>query len=61
MVTLKEIAKIIEHTSYMLTLLRSYCEANSDIIEVITLKHALDDIFKDVDKMHVKLINEEII
>ena len=61
MISLKDTAIAIEHVSYILTLIKEYCITNEYIQEVMTLKHAINDILKYVDHVYVKLLDEEII
>jgi len=61
MITIEDTAKTIEHTVYLLMVMRDYCKANDHIIEIMPIKHALEDTLKYIDKMHAKLIDNNIL
>jgi len=61
MTSLKDTAIVIEHISYILSLIECYCVMNEDIQEVMTLKHAINDLLKYTNRVCLKLLDEEII
>ncbi len=61
MVSLIDTAKTIEHTVYLLMVLRDYCKANDNIIEIEPLKHGLENILRYIDNVYVELLDEKIL
>ena len=61
MVSIKDTARTIEKTYYILSALNVYCNNFMEIEEIMPVKFTLDYLRKDLDSIYAKIINEQII
>ena len=61
MLNLKDLAKTIEKTYYILHALKIYCDNFEEIEEILPIKYILDFITNDLDSIYAKIIDEKVI